>query len=386
MKKILAILCGATMLFAACTPGGEEGVTPIFPESQSFELLAGDVQRLVFDANTTWTVSLENDYYAQLSYNNGEGTVFDTEVSGVAGEGITVRVIMNEVIKNYDADVVFPVYIKMGSTTQTLATITVKQIERPAAISLPYPDPDVTFEEGGHPSWSPFKNAQHTYHMNYASQWVIEGIRLDCGLDTDYSIKTYAYTEGASDPVEFTTREDSWLTITNGLGENGNGFMVAMDLSKESAQWSWFDPQYESYVNFEDAEGNVLVSIFCTSTYNPGQTGGATSGLALLNPGILNWVDNGDNSYAVTFYDNTYLTSGGMRMYVAFTVPNYTMHYCYQEGTLDLAYDADLNAYYVTLAEGASIESIADGEYNFDIYADGYMTTYKLIVNIDFVE
>jgi hypothetical protein len=237
-------------LLAVCTPSGEEGVTPIFPESQSFELLAGDAQRLVFNANTAWTVSLENDYYAQLSYNNGEGNVFDTEVSGVAGEGIRVRVIMNEVIKNYDADVVFPVYIKMGSTTQTLATITVKQIERPAAISLPYPDPDVTFEEGGHPNWSPFKTAQHTYHMNYASQWVIEGVRLDCGLDTDYSIKTYAYTEGATDPVEFTTREDSWLTITYGLGENGNGFKVVMDLSKESAQWSWFATQYESYVNF----------------------------------------------------------------------------------------------------------------------------------------
>jgi hypothetical protein len=286
MKKILAILCGATMMFAACTPGGEESVTPIFPESQSFELLAGAAQRLVFDANTAWTVSLENDYYAQLSYNNGEGTVFDTEVSGVAGEGITVRVIMNEVIKNYDADVVFPVYIKMGSTTQTLATILVKTIERPAAISLPSPDPDVTFKEGGHPNWSPFKNAQHTYHMNYASQRVIEGIRLDCGLDTDYSIKTYAYTEGASDPVEFTTREDSWLTITDGMGENGNGFMVAMDLSKESAQWSWFDTQYESYVNFEDAEGNVLVSIFCTSTYKPApSTGGDTTAESIVKMG-----------------------------------------------------------------------------------------------------
>ncbi len=396
MKKILAILCGATMMFAACTPGGETP-RPVFPETSSFDILSGRAQKLEFTAEKDWTLSLDYDYayisaagnsvktlsgvagektevfvgveeaienydsdivfhvnmemegYSQVlatftikkleykvqeyeiesgmmrslkfrateawtialesdyAYLQKDGEKNDSFSGQATGELVTIRVCTEDNIKNYDEDINFTVTRKMGAAdAQDWAKFTIKKIERPAAISLPNSDPDVTFEEGGHPNWSPFKSAQHTYHMNYASEWVIGGIRLDCGLETDYSIKTYAYTEGASDPVDFTTREDSWLTITDGLGENGKGFMVAMDLSKESAQWSWFDTQYESYVNFEDAEGNVLVSIFCTSTYKPGQTGGEASMVSLISEyasmaGIS--LTGSGNQYTLTFSD-----------------------------------------------------------------------------------
>ena len=98
MKKILAILCGVTMMFAACTPGGgEEPTTPNFPEETTAEVLAGDHYDLKFAANMAWTVSLENDYYATLRYNYENGTEF----SGEAAEKVKMEVVIKKDIKNY---------------------------------------------------------------------------------------------------------------------------------------------------------------------------------------------------------------------------------------------------------------------------------------------
>ena len=307
MKKIFAILCGVTMMFAACTtPEGGEGVEPIFPQAVTAEVLAGDMYTLTFDANTAWTVSLENDYYAQLSYNNGEGTVFDTEVSGVAGEGIKVRVIVNEEIKNYDADVVIPVSITMGSTTQTLATLTVKQIERPAAIVINEIFETVTFAEG-HPSYSEFHNAQKQYSLNYSDKWDLEGVSMTCNLEGDYAIKVHACNEGKQ-LVDVTSDyyggAEPWVSVET-FG-TGGGFKVVMDLSKESAEWSWWDTQYEAYVNFEDAEGNILVSLFCSCTYKEGQSGNEEVNVSFVNPDMAPQADmvltGSGNEYTLTLY------------------------------------------------------------------------------------
>ena len=306
MKKIFAILCGVTMMFAACTtPEGGEGVEPTFPQAVTAEVLAGDMYTLTFDANTAWTVSLENDYYAQLSYNNGEGTVFDTEVSGVAGEGIKVRVIVKEEIKNYDADVVIPVSITMGNETNTLATLTVKKIERPAPIVLNDTSFDtITFEEGGYPQYGPNANTDAPkYHLNYSNKWDVEGVSMSYNFDTDVAIKWYAYMDGGSDAVDFTEKADSWVTV-NKFGTNG--FKVLMDLTMESAEWSWWDTQYESFVTFEDAEGNVLAAIFCTCTYKPGQSGNEEVNVSFVNPDMAPMADmvltGSGNEYTLTLY------------------------------------------------------------------------------------
>ena len=120
MKKILAILCGVTMMFAACTPGGgEEPTTPNFPEETTAEVLAGDHYDLKFAANMAWTVSLENDYYATLRYNYENGTEF----SGEAAEEVKMEVVIKSDIKNYDEDIVIPVSLTMDNQTNTLVTL-----------------------------------------------------------------------------------------------------------------------------------------------------------------------------------------------------------------------------------------------------------------------
>lgn len=305
MKKILAILCGVTMMFAACTPS-EESVIPVFPEAQTAEVKAGDSYSLTFDANTAWTVSIENDLYAQLAYNDGSGFTFDTSVSGKSGEGIVVKVNVKEDLKNYDADIVIPVSITMGNETNTLATLTVKKIERPASIVLNETFESVTFEQNGHPSWGgEFSNAAEKYHLNYSSEYDLEGVSMSCNLENDYTIKVYAYNSGQS-ICENSFITEPWVSVTT-FGTNG--FKVLMDLSKESAEWSWWDTQYESYVNFEDAEGNVLVSIFCTSTYKPGNTGGGAgeAKVSFVNPDMAAQVGmsltGSDNAYTLTLND-----------------------------------------------------------------------------------
>lgn len=329
MKKIFAILCGATMMFAACTPNEGEGVvTPVFPEETTAEVLAGASYTLTFDANVAWTVSLENDLYAQLSYNNGEGTVFDTEVSGAEGEGIVVKVVVND-LKNYDADVVIPVTITMGGETKTLATLTVKKIERPESIVQDEFFETVTFEKNGHPTWGgEFLSAPEKYHLNYADKWDIEGVGLVCNLE-NVSYKAYAYNENGN------IVEASWVSVVTYGGEEKNGFKVVMDLTNPESEYSWNenDEQYEAYVNIVDGEENVLVSLYCTCTYNPNAASAAK--VALVNPEMAAMADmvleGSGNNYTLTLNSPMSL-SDSMAPYCGFTIANARQAFFQNEG------------------------------------------------------
>lgn len=286
MKKIFAILCSATMLFAACSKEETPNeVAPIFPETQKFDALAGESYGVLFNANMAWSVSLENDYYATLTYGDKTGV----EVSGEAGDDIRVFVQVKENLKNYDADIVIPVAITMGNETKTLATFTIKQIERPDAIVLNEEEipTTITFEKGGHPSWGgEYPDAKEKYHLNYSDKWDLEGISMSCNLDGEYSIKVYTYNEGGTctDTNGEYYNAEPWVSVSQ-FGQNK--FKVLMELSKQSAEWAWSESQsqYESYVNFEDAEGNVLVSIFCTCTYKETSTGGGASDDSIVKMG-----------------------------------------------------------------------------------------------------
>lgn len=383
MKKILSILGCAALLFTACT---EEVVIiePVFPEEVvELELLAGQSKGIEIDANTSWTVDFADVQAEQYAFLIGPDEIPTHEISGEPGQTrIFVKAYPD--IKNYDADIVFYLNLTMLNETQPIAKFTIKKIEKPASIVATETFETVTLAEGGHPSWGgEFANAAEKWSLAYTDKWDLEGVGMQCNLENVASITVHAY-DAAGAIANVASFANPWVEVST-FGTQG-GFKVIMDVNKDSAAWSLnaITNTYESYVNFRDAEGNILLSLYCT--YKAPEESG-TSGLALVNPGMLNtWKDNGDNTYQVTFYDSSYITAGGMFMYTAFTVPNYTMHYCYQEGTLDLKYDAEIGGYYVTLAEGASIENITDGEYNFDIYADSYMTTYKLTVVIDFVE
>ncbi len=408
MKKILAILCGVTMMFAACTPNEDgAGVVPTFPEEQNYEILSGKAQKLVFSAEYDWTLSVDYDF-AYLK--DSEGNNVDS-CSGAAGENIEVFVAVESAIENYDNDIVFHVNMEMEGHTSVLATLTIKKLEyavqeyeiesgasrrlqfrateawtvsmedndnawleydsekgysfsgtatnelvtiwvkteeniknydndivfsvnrkmgnadaqewakftikkleRPATIVLNETFESVTFEQNGHPSWGgEFSNAAEKYHLNYSSEHDLEGVSMSCNLENDYTIKVYAYNSSQS-ICENSYITEPWVSVTT-FGTNG--FKVLMDLTKESAEWSWWDTQYESYVNFEDAEGNVLVSIFCTSTYKPApSTGGDTPAESVVkfsqdtstfvSGGHPSWggeFDYAQTKYALTFGD-----------------------------------------------------------------------------------
>lgn len=400
MKKILAILCGVTMMFAACTPNEDgAGVVPTFPEEQNYEILSGRAQKLVFSAEYDWTLSVDYDF-AYLK--DSEGNNVDS-CSGTAGENIEVFVAVESAIENYDNDIVFHVNMEMEGHTSVLATLTIKKLEyavqeyeiesgasrrlqfrateawtvsmedndnawleydsekgysfsgtatnelvtiwvkteagiknydndivfsvnrkmgnadaqewakftikkleRPAPIVLNDTSFDtITFEEGGYPQYGPEANTDAPkYHLNYSDKWDLEGVSMSYNFDTDVAIKWYAYRDGGSDAVDFTERTDSWVTVSK-FGTNN--FKVVMDLTKESAEWSWWDTQYESFVTFEDEFGNVLAAIFCTSTYKPGNTGGGAgeAKVSFVNPDVAAQVGmsltGSGNTYTLTF-------------------------------------------------------------------------------------
>ena len=396
MKKIFAILCSATMLFAACSKEETPNeVTPIFPETQEIDALEGESYGVLFNANMAWSVSLENDYYATLTYGDDKTGV---EVSGEAGDDIRVFVQVKENLKNYDADIVIPVAITMGNETKTLAILTIKQIERPDAIVLNEElFPTMTFEKGGHPSsGGAFPTAKEKYHLNYSDKWDVEGISMSCNLDDEYSIKVYTNNEGGTctDTNGESYNAEPWVSVSQ-FGQNK--FKVLMDLTKQSAEWAWSESQsqYESYVNFEDAEGNVLVSIFCTCTYRESSTGGATEAPISLFSEMASMMqvtleDNGDNNYTLTLGMLELLTMPSYAMYAALKVPNYYMGYFAQENlTLVEAEDTDSGMgkyYYVSLAENATPETLVR-ENNLTIYTMGEgMQTYNITVILDWIE
>ena len=402
MKKIFAILCGVTMMFAACTPSeGVPEVVPTFPEEQNYEILSGKGQNLVFSAEHDWTLSVDYDF-AYLK--DGEGNNVKS-FSGAAGEDIQVMVAVESAIENYDNDIVFHVNMEMEGHTSVLATLTIKKLEyavqeyeiesgasrrlqfrateawtvsmeendnawleydseknysfsgtatnelvtiwvktveniknydndivfsvnrkmgdaeaqewakftikkleRPASIVLNDTSFDtITFEEGGYPQYGPKANTDAPkYHLNYSDKWDLEGVSMSYNFDTDVAIKWYAYMEGGSDAVDFTERTDSWVTVSK-FGTNN--FKVVMDLTKESAEWSWWDTQYESFVTFEDEFGNLLAAIFCTSTYKEGNTGGGAgeAKVSFVNPDMAGNVGmsltGSGNAYTLTLND-----------------------------------------------------------------------------------
>ncbi len=407
MKKILAILCGATMMFAACTPDtGESLPYPTFPESSEYEITSGTGKYLKFAAEADWTLEVDYQYayvkdnmgnmlskvsgkageknevfvgayssienydadvvfhvlmkmngytqtlatftikkieYAVQEYDIVSGNLRqlkfratqpwtvslsagaseyaylkwgdeeNDEISGTAtGEEVTLRVYTYKNIKNYDADIVFSVYRKMGSAdAQEWAKFTIKKIEKPASIELEGEYETVTF--GKYTGMSEFSNAGEVYYVNYAHEWdPIDGATLINNVEGCEKITVHAYNEGRT-LTNYTDRvvpqqnadgeeiesEPFWLNLWTTVLDNGTKkFKLTMDLAHESALWSWDENKkaYEAYVNFEDGNGNVLTSVYYTCTYNPNNTGG------------------GDTSVDVTFVNESMAAAAEMTL------------------------------------------------------------------------
>lgn len=417
MKKILAILCGVTMMFAACMPdSGEPLPRPTFPESSEYEILSGRAQKISFSAEADWT--LEVDYkYAYIKDNEGNmlskvsgvageknevfvgayssienydadvvfhvlmkmngytetlatftikkieytvqeydivsgnlrqlkfratqpwtvslsagaskyaylkwGDEENDEISGAAtGEEVSLRVYTHENIKNYDEDIVFSVYRKMGSAdAQEWAKFTIKKIEKPASIVLGGDYETVTLRK--YTGWTEFSNAGEVYNVNYADEWdPVDGAVLLNNVEGCEKISVYAYNEGGTltnytdrvvpqlnaDGEEVET-ESFWLNLwTTVLDDGTKKFKLTMDLAHEAALWSWNENKkaYEAYVNFEDANGNVLTSVYYTCTYSP-NTPESKSAVSLISEyasmaGVS--LSGSGNQYTLTFAES----------------------------------------------------------------------------------
>ncbi len=417
MKKILAILCGATMMFAACTPDtGESLPYPTFPESSEYEITSGTGKYLKFAAEADWTLEVDYQYayvkdnmgnmlskvsgkageknevfvgayssienydadvvfhvlmkmngytqtlatftikkieYAVQEYDIVSGNLRllkfratqpwtvtlsegakdyaylkmgdeeNDELSGTAdGKEVTIRVMTYEDIKNYDADIVFSVYRKMGNAeAQEWAKFTIKKIEKPASIVAEESIAStISFEK--YTGWSEYQNsANEVYRVVYTNEWdPKDGAVLINNVEGCEKITVYAYnangtlTNFTSQAVptfdsegEEIEREPFWLNLWTTVYDKVKKFNLYMDLSHESAEWSWNPNEniYKAYVNFEDANGNVLTSVYYNCTYKPGQAVGGASKMAFINPNMAAQagmtLTGSGNRYTLTF-------------------------------------------------------------------------------------
>ena len=119
MKKILAILCGVTMMFAACTP--DQTPEPSFPETATATVAAGEVYELAFSANLDWTLSISEEAMAYFAFLEADG-VTTYSLQGVAGDYV-VKVKVADT-QEFDVERVCDITLSMGNQSQIICTLT----------------------------------------------------------------------------------------------------------------------------------------------------------------------------------------------------------------------------------------------------------------------
>lgn len=340
MKKSLVILTLVAAIFTACEKGGDKTpTTPIFPEPTAHEIEANTGFGVTFDANFAWTVSLSEEDSLVAYLFDGEEKV--TSVSGVAGEGIRVFG-KTYSVKNYDEDITFTILITMDGETRTLATYTIKKIEKEAPLHSTETLDGTTLTEGA-PSWGgEFKGKAYYYFtLNYGNEYdAQDGVSLQCDLEYA-SIKCYSYNAGIV-ITDASTMEDPYVTVTeHGNADVGYGFRIKMDVSKESAKWSLSNGTYEAYANICDANGNILVSIYCT--YTPQQGGGNTGGDEGMSFAYPNYVSTDGSTLArLETTDPLYAQCGADK----FNVPAYLLTFVKIPATLSAITGPNTSEYF----------------------------------------
>lgn len=129
MKKILAILCGVTMMFAACTP--DQTPEPSFPETATATVAAGEVYELAFSANLDWTLSISEEAMAYFAFLEADG-VTTYSLQGVAGDYV-VKVKVADT-QEFDVERVCDITLSMGNQSQIICTLTRSMTERSIAV------------------------------------------------------------------------------------------------------------------------------------------------------------------------------------------------------------------------------------------------------------
>lgn len=282
----------------------------------------GSIRQIGFWATQKWKVWLsdEGKDCAYIKFGDREDDIISGDASN---QHVNINVYIHKNIESYEKDIVFSVYRQMGNgAAREWARITIKKVDKPESIVVYYLEESATFEKGGHPAdGGAFRDVEEKYHLNYSNEYDLEGYHSVCNLDQEVSIKAYAYNSNhelveASTLVDTTNVEKEeeqpkpWVYVSEYGEEFGSrNFKVVMNVDQADAAWSWNEDAkcFESYVNFVNANDEVLVSIYCTCTYNPATAGTVDPGdVVLFGSNIgedkmkLEW---GNSKYTLTLKD-----------------------------------------------------------------------------------
>ena len=382
MKKILAILSGVAILFAACTPdnkGEQTPSVPTFPELQEITVESGNSYEVTFSTDKSWTVSLsaEAAVYATLTYSYEDGyTATDTQFYGAAGEH-TIVVNVREGIMSYAKDITFTVDMTLDTYTQSIAKLIIPRT--PYTIDVYGSAPEgfenilSKFVTGGHPENGPFVDAPNKYSVVYLS--ASDALYGDYVVahDFDKLFNYVVYSRNRENQFVPISESTKWLELRaftreiaddKGVKKLYKMFSLAMDYKKADAVFT-DGVGYEAYVNIEDENGDAVVSVYFI--YDPNAEIVVETKMELANPELASekGIVFDDSSYACTLtyptaevFENDYAAA-------AFKFTGYNDIYGgFGSGTQKLVFEHNEanDTWYVRLAEGVSPASLTREE------------------------
>ena len=368
MKKIFAILSVVAMMFAACTPdkGGNTPVPPpTFPALQEITVESGKSYEVTFSTDRPWTVSLsaESAVYATLTYTSEDGyTSTDTQFYGAAGEH-TVVVNVREDAVSYAKDIVIVVDMTLSTYTESIALLTVKRTPYEITVTGTVTEGESTFEKGGHPADGPFVSVPNTYKVTYKNRFdgPEAAMIVEHNFDKLYNYRVYAKSKDEEGNVSFgpVGADDNgfpWVRLVT-FGPKGEKFRLTMEHADSYAVLT-AGVGYEAYVNIEDENGDAIVSVYYL--YNPNAIAPSAEAVLLYNAtdAAANGVklEGGGVAYKLTLSSPELLTT--KHAAAALKVNGFNAGGFAQEN-LRFAHDEANDYYYVTLAEGASLDGLA---------------------------
>jgi hypothetical protein len=362
MKKFIAIFFGVAALFASCNSKDGNGVVePNFPPVHNLTVESGKSYEITFTAEKPWSVLLpaESQVYATLSYDG----VTDTQFYGVANEECTIVVNVREGVMSYAKDIVFNVQIELENISKDLALLTVKRTPYEITVTGTVTEGESTFEKGGHPADGPFASVPNTYKVTYKNRFdgPEAAMIVEHNFDKLYNYRVYAKTKDEEGNVSFGPMgaDDSgfpWVRLVT-FGPKGEKFRLTMEHGDSYAVLT-AGVGYEAYVNIEDENGDAIVSVYYL--YNPNAVAPSAEAVLLYNAtdAAANGVklEGGGVAYKLTLSSPELLTT--KHAAAALKVNGFNAGGFAQEN-LRFAHDEANDYYYVTLAEGASLDGLA---------------------------
>ena len=372
MKKIFVVLSVVAMMFASCTPnpGANTPQKPNFPEVQNLTVESGASYSITFTTDKPWTVLLpaESQVYASLTFDG----MTDTQFYGEAGEA-TITVNVREGLMSYAKDIVFNVDMTLEKYTQSIAQLTIPRT--PYAIDVYGAAPEgfentlSQFLTDGHPENGPFVNAPNKYTVLYLN--ASEAIYGDYVVahDFDQLFNYVVYTKNSEGVFVPITENTKWLelraftrkvTNSQGVEKLYKMFSLGMDYNKSDAVLTE-GVGYEAYVNVEDENGDAIVSVYFL--YDPNREVVIETSVELADEDLAAEkgveFDNSSYTYTLTYPSADILTTDYLAAALKFTGYN-EIYGGFGSGTKDLVFEhnAELDVWYVRLAEGASATNL----------------------------